>query len=106
MKLSLPTLLSLNGGYVDTAGFLALQGLFTAHVTGNFVTLGASIVLGISGTLAKLLALPVFCLVVVLTRLVGDRLQRAGWQPLGPLLSVKLLMLILGAALAIKLGPF
>ena len=42
----LPLLLSLNAGFVDTAGFLALQGLFTAHVTGNFVTLGASLVLG------------------------------------------------------------
>jgi uncharacterized membrane protein YoaK (UPF0700 family) len=36
---SLPTLLSFNGGYVDTLGFLSLSGLFTAHVTGNFVTL-------------------------------------------------------------------
>jgi uncharacterized membrane protein YoaK (UPF0700 family) len=40
MKPSLPVLLSANGGYVDTAGFLALHGLFTTHVTGNFVTLG------------------------------------------------------------------
>ena len=43
MKPTLPLLLSLNGGYVDTAGFLALQGLFTAHVTGNFVTFGAAV---------------------------------------------------------------
>jgi uncharacterized membrane protein YoaK (UPF0700 family) len=43
VKISIPDTLTLNGGYVDTAGFLALQGLFTAHVTGNFVTLGASL---------------------------------------------------------------
>lgn len=30
MKPTVPMLLSFNGGYVDTAGYLALQGLFTA----------------------------------------------------------------------------
>jgi len=45
-----------NGGYVDAAGFLALQGLFTAHVTGNFVTLGASLVLEPGGAVAKLIS--------------------------------------------------
>lgn len=49
MKPNLPSLLTFNGGYVDTAGFLALQGLFTAHVTGNFVTLGATLVAGSTG---------------------------------------------------------
>jgi len=29
-------MLSFNAGYIDTSGFLALQGLLTAHVTGNF----------------------------------------------------------------------
>lgn len=106
MKPTLPLLLSLNGGYVDTAGFLALQGLFTAHVTGNFVTLGASLVLGISGVLAKLLALPVFCIVVILTRLAGEHLRRRGHQALGVLLSTKLALLVIGAALAIRFGPF
>ena len=50
--------LSLLAGYVDTAGFLALHGLFTAHVTGNFVTMGAALTHGSSGAVAKLLALP------------------------------------------------
>ena len=71
MKPRLPLLLSLNGGYVDTAGFLALHGLFTTHVTGNFVTLGAALVQGSSGAVAKLLALPVFCVVVAGVRLLS-----------------------------------
>jgi len=106
VKPTLPLLLSLNAGYVDTAGFLALQGLFTAHVTGNFVTLGASLVLGISGVVAKLLALPVFCVVVMLSRLIGNRLRQRKLPALGILLAVKLALLIAGAALAIRLGPF
>ena len=72
----LPLLLSLNAGFVDAAGFLALQGLFTAHVTGNFVTLGASLVFGTTGAVAKLLALPVFCLVVIMMRPLSSALLR------------------------------
>ena len=37
-------LLAFTAGCTDTIGFVALYGLFTAHVTGNFVLLGASIV--------------------------------------------------------------
>jgi len=106
MKFSVPVFLSLNAGYVDTAGFLALQGLFTAHVTGNFVTLGAALVLGTSGVVAKLAALPMFCLVVVLTRLASRGLFSRGWPALRLLLGVKLLLLILGAILAVRYGPF
>ena len=76
-RLLLPLLLSLTAGYVDTAGFLALQGLFTAHVTGNFVTLGASLALGTSGAIAKLLALPTFCAVVIVVRLLDTLLSKA-----------------------------
>lgn len=105
MKPSLPIVLSINGGYVDTASFLALQGLFAAHVTGNFVTLGAALVLGTSGVIAKLIALPVFCVVVALARLLGGML---GAEPvrLRKMLGVKLVLLLAGAALAIRLGPF
>jgi uncharacterized membrane protein YoaK (UPF0700 family) len=103
---SVPLLLSLNAGYVDTAGFLALQGLFTAHVTGNFVTLGASIALGTSGAVAKVLALPVFCVVVITTRLLGSLLSSRRKAALETLLAIKVLLLIAGAVLAIRLGPF
>lgn len=106
MKPTLPTLLSLNAGFVDTAGFLALHGLFTAHVTGNFVTFAASMVTGTTGALAKLLALPVFCLVVFLTRLFGDGLRNRGRPALGPALALKIALLLASAALAAYFGPF
>src|ERR1700740_2957385 len=102
----LPLLLSFTAGYVDTAGFLALQGLFTAHVTGNFVTLGASLALGTSGAVAKLLALPVFCVVVMAARLLNTALSNRHWPALEVLIALKVLLLIAGAALAIRFGPF
>jgi uncharacterized membrane protein YoaK (UPF0700 family) len=103
---ALPLLLSFNAGFVDTAGFLALHGLFTAHVTGNFVTLGASLVLGTSGAVAKLLALPIFCLFVIATRLFSSALLRLHLPALKILLAVKLVLLVAGAVLAIRFGPF
>ena len=105
-RAALPLVLSFNAGYVDTAGFLALQGLFTAHVTGNFVTLGASLALGTSGALAKLLALPVFCAVVIAARLLGTLLSNRSIAAFETLLGLKVLVLIAGASLAIRFGPF
>ena len=106
MKPSLPVLLSINGGYVDAAGYLALHGLFTTHVTGNFVTLGATLVLGTSGALAKVLALPMFCLVVVAVRLLSVTLVAKELPALRTILGLKVALLSLGAVLAISYGPF
>ncbi|MFD1709171.1 DUF1275 domain-containing protein [Ottowia sp. GY511] len=99
-------LLGFNAGYVDTAGFLALSGLFTAHVTGNFVTLGASLIHGTSGAWAKLSALPVFCVAVVLTRLLSQAIVARGQPVLGRLIVCKVVLLAAAAALMIALGPF
>ncbi|MDQ0440055.1 uncharacterized membrane protein YoaK (UPF0700 family) [Kaistia dalseonensis] len=99
-------MLSFNGGFVDTAGFLGLQGLFTAHVTGNFVTLGASLVLGTGGALTKLLALPVFIITVALARLAGNQLTDRGKAALPKLLFAKVILLFLFFLLAVTLGPF
>jgi len=106
MKNRVPLLLSLNGGYVDTAGFLALHGLFTTHVTGNFVTFGASLAHGTSGAVTKLLALPVFCIIVVLTQMLDASLTKRGYSAFRLMLGMKVALLALGAVLAIYLGPF
>lgn len=97
-------LLGFNAGYVDTAGFLALQGLFTAHVTGNFVTLGAALAHGTSGALSKLVALPVFCLLVIVSRLVSSRM--AEQSSMRVLLPIKAIFLSVAAAIMIVSGPF
>ena len=106
MRRALPFLLSFTGGYVDTAGFLALGGLFTAHVTGNFVTLGAALTFGTSGIIAKLLALPVFCLTIFLLRYVTRRTSTVEDRSLRVMLILKLLFLTAAAVMAIRLGPF
>src|SRR5277367_459577 len=103
---ALPVLLSLTAGYVDTTGYLALQGLFTAHVTGNFVTLGASLVFGTAGALTKLLALPTFCLVIMITRCASYGFQTRGLPVLRTMLGLKVALLAAAAMLAVRFGPF
>jgi uncharacterized membrane protein YoaK (UPF0700 family) len=80
-------------GFVDAAAFIALTGLFTAHVTGNFVLIGAELVAGSSGVLAKLLALPVFMGAVAATRVLALVLERRGFDLLPWLLAVEAILL-------------
>jgi len=99
-------LLSFNGGFVDTATFLGLQGLFVSHVTGNFVTLGAALVLGSHGVIGKLLALPEFVLAVALARLVGAALRKRELPVLRILLAAQAVLLLAFFTLAVTFGPF
>src|SRR5258707_3510642 len=99
-------LLSFNGGFVDTAGFLGLQGLFTAHVTGNFVTLAATLLSGTHGVVAKLLALPEFLVVIAAAHLVGAALRARGLPATQVLLVAKVVCLLAFCVLAVAFGPF
>jgi uncharacterized membrane protein YoaK (UPF0700 family) len=86
--------LSLIGGSTDSIGFLCLNGLFTAHVTGNLVVLAAHVVSGDPAVLSYLLAVPVFMLMLLFTRLFASQLEHQGTAPLRPLLLLELTLLL------------
>ncbi len=93
-------------GYVDTAGFVALYGLFTAHVTGNFVLIGATLTHPEHKTLLlKCLAFPAFGLGVVATRLLAIRFERAARSPIRSMLSMQLVLLAAFMAAALLAVP-
>jgi uncharacterized membrane protein YoaK (UPF0700 family) len=98
-------LLAFVAGFVDTCGFIALFGLFTAHVTGNFVLIGAALADYHGGLIAKLLALPLFIIVVAVIRtmtlLLDDRRMNAAI----PLLGFQILFLAGFLACGIAAAP-
>ena len=71
----LPGVLSIVAGSVDVISFLGLGGLFAAHITGNLVVLAAHLVTGRAASLAAILSVPVFIVVLGLTRLVAASLE-------------------------------
>ena len=76
-------------GYVDTLGFIALFGLFTAHVTGNFVLIGAALAdASRMSILLKFLAFPAFIAGVAITRLMVLAVERRA----GPSLTLAMLL--------------
>src|ERR1700731_175629 len=88
----LSTLLSVMAGIVDLIGFLSL-GIFTAHVTGNIVVIGALVVRHNRVNPAQILAIPVFTLAVVTTWLIAKASGRRGLGLMRLLLLIQLLLL-------------
>ncbi|MES2259333.1 MAG: YoaK family protein [Pseudomonadota bacterium] len=81
-------------GYVDTLGFIALFGLFTAHVTGNFILIGAALAdPSRSSILLKFLAFPAFIAGVAVARLLIAQAQRRGAAALTLALLLQLALL-------------
>lgn len=99
-------LAAFTAGFIDTVGFVGLFGLFTAHVTGNFVLIGAAIVTHHSGIIAKLLALPTFIVAVALTSLFLRHCRTTHRPPTRPLLVVQALLLAAFMLAGLTLAPF
>jgi uncharacterized membrane protein YoaK (UPF0700 family) len=101
---ALPFVLSIIAGSTDIIGFLGLNGLFTAHITGNVVVLAAHLITGDPAILSYLLAVPIFMLVLLLTSLFANDLERSGVATLRPLLALQLLLLVGFLALGVVYG--
>jgi uncharacterized membrane protein YoaK (UPF0700 family) len=101
---ALPLLLSLIAGSTDIIGFLGLHGLFTAHITGNLVVLAAHVVAGDPAILSSLLSVPVFMLVLLLTRLWAGYLEHNGFATLRPLLLLQMIFLVAFLVLGVSGG--
>lgn len=74
IRLCSGVLLAFVAGYIDTATFLGVSELFSAHITGNFVVFAIALVHGVRGVdWLKLIALPVFFIGVPLATFLYDR---------------------------------
>jgi len=101
------TVLSAVAGYVDAAGFLALFGMFTAHVTGDLVTIGAALAEPLQlSAIARLAMIPIFMMSVAATALLARRIRHRGSAPLTPLLALMTAALALFCATGVLLEPF
>lgn len=109
MRRLLPSILiGLLAGTCDTAGFLALNKLFTTHITGNLVLAGAAWATSgqVKGNLGRLIAIPVFLGAVWLGRLAAESLRRRGLPALRCLLAAMMLLMVAYPVLGLTLGPF
>lgn len=104
-KNTLGMALGFTAGYVDTVGFVALFGLFTAHVTGNFVLIGSELAHPSHGVLIKFLAFPAFILAVALSRIVALRLEASGKSAARALTGMQLLFLLVFTLLGYMSTP-
>ncbi|SMG60500.1 YoaK family protein [Paraburkholderia susongensis] len=94
------TILAAIAGFVDTLSFVALFGLFTAHVTGNFVLIGAGVAGFGQGVLLKLIVFPAFVGGVVLSSLLVRSLSEGRARQGARLLHAVQAVLMVGFCLA------
>jgi uncharacterized membrane protein YoaK (UPF0700 family) len=102
----LPTVLSTTAGAVDVIGFLALGGLFTAHITGNVVILAVHYVTGSFSEVGPLLAVPVFVAVLAVVTLTSMVVGKADYRSRRALLVLQMALLAGCLGLGVGFGPF
>src|SRR5436309_8184472 len=102
----LPFVLSTAAGAVDAIGFLALGGLFSAHITGNVVVLAAHYVTGAFSEVGPLLAVPVFVAVLGAVTLASGAVEKAGYGSRRALLVLQAALLAGCLGLGVGFGPF
>ena len=85
-------MLSVVAGMVDAIGFLSL-GIFTAHITGNIVVVGALVAGHHRVSVAQILAIPVFVLAVAATWLIARASSRRGTRLMRLLLLIQFLLI-------------
>ncbi|MBL0740943.1 YoaK family protein [Chryseolinea lacunae] len=88
-------LLSFVSGFVDTAGFIVLSGIFTAHITGNLVLAGALLIAEKKAEVwTRFLMLPIFIVGVVITFSMDALMSKTVKSSLRPLLLVQTLLIV------------
>jgi uncharacterized membrane protein YoaK (UPF0700 family) len=97
--------LSVTAGCTDIIGFLGLDQLFIAHITGNLAILAAHIVAGGKAQVAQMLSVPIFIAMVSLTVLLAGSLESIGLASLRPLLLLQLLLLAGFFVICVATGP-
>ena len=100
---SVPILLSLLAGYVDSCTFLALFGLFVAQVTGSFVLAGTQLVAHEPGGLVKLTAIPAFFIACVVVTVMAGPAARRAHAALAGALALETVLLA-GLFIALRVG--
>ena len=100
------SLLAFVSGFVDTLSFVGLFGLFAAHITGNFVIMATSIAAFSHGLWIKLLAVPIFILFAVLTRIFIIRRERNELQATAHVLGVQAVLLGIFMVVGLMASPF
>ena len=93
-------------GSADVIGYLGMDGLFMAHITGNLVVAAAHFVTGHEASVARLAAVPVFVAALAATRLAAEILRHRR-VPLLPWLAIAQLgAWLLAMALVIAAGSY